>query len=168
MNVRRRDRSTWRPGTSSNVPSGRLFGPVLTPFGHASPWLSGSAHGQVMQALQIERQTDQTPLVGRRGLTPQRKSVEAQHLLDDPDHWLDGAFAGSAAKRSCQLWLCASRPVAMYGSIPRCGSTPVNRGHAATAVRGRLLAFGGRPRRLGATHGERGTWSGKSSDSVQQ
>ncbi len=27
--------------------------------------------------------------------------------------------AGSAAKRSCQLWLCESPPVAMYGSIPR-------------------------------------------------
>jgi hypothetical protein len=37
------------------------------------------------------------------------------------------------------------------------GSTPFNRGHAATAVANCMVRLGGRPRRLGATQAGRGT-----------
>ncbi len=42
-----------------------------------------------MQSLQVEGQTDQAPFAGRRQLATQRELAGAQHLLDDPDHWLD-------------------------------------------------------------------------------
>src|SRR6266545_1535191 len=46
-----------------------------------------------MQPLQIERQTDQPPLTSGGLLAAQRELAEAQHLFDNPDHWLDRAFA---------------------------------------------------------------------------
>ncbi len=46
-----------------------------------------------MEALEIERQTDQTPLARRRLDPTQGELTEAQHLLDDADHRFDGAFA---------------------------------------------------------------------------
>src|SRR3990172_11333580 len=51
------------------------------------------AQEQAMQSLQIERQAHQAPFAGRRFLAPQRELAEAQHLLDDPDHWLNGILA---------------------------------------------------------------------------
>ncbi len=69
-----------------------------------------------MEALEIESQTDQTPLAGSRQFPAQGKLAKTQHLLDDADHRFDGAFAcftcelvssgggsGSGAKRCCQL-----------------------------------------------------------------
>ena len=85
-----------------------------------------------MEALQIESQTDQTPLASRRLRATQGELAEAQHLLDDADHRFDGVLAcaidrfaqggrcrlyailtwelassgggsGSGAKRCCQL-----------------------------------------------------------------
>ncbi len=46
-----------------------------------------------MEALEIERQTDQTPLACRRLRATQGELAEAQHLLDDPDHRFDGVLA---------------------------------------------------------------------------
>src|SRR6266581_5012386 len=46
-----------------------------------------------MQALEIESQTDQTPLASRRLDPMQGELAEAQHLFDDPDHRFDRAFA---------------------------------------------------------------------------
>src|SRR5262245_26868603 len=46
-----------------------------------------------MQALQIERQTDQAPLTSGCLLAAQRELTEAHHLFDDADDWLDRAFA---------------------------------------------------------------------------
>ncbi len=46
-----------------------------------------------MQPLQIERQTDQTPLARGGHLAAQRELAEAQHLFDNPNHGLDRAFA---------------------------------------------------------------------------
>src|SRR6266568_4260036 len=46
-----------------------------------------------MEALEIESQTDQTPLAGSRQFPAQGKLAKTQHLLDDADHRFDGAFA---------------------------------------------------------------------------
>ena len=46
-----------------------------------------------MEALEIERQTDQAPLARRRRDPPQGELAEAQHLLDDADHRFNRAFA---------------------------------------------------------------------------
>src|SRR5260370_17144519 len=46
-----------------------------------------------MEAFEIESQTDQIPLTGSSLCTTQRELAEAQHLLDDPDHRFNGAFA---------------------------------------------------------------------------
>src|SRR4051794_31220103 len=46
-----------------------------------------------MQPLQIERQTDQTPLARGGLLAAQRELPEPQHLFDDTDHRLNRAFA---------------------------------------------------------------------------
>ena len=46
-----------------------------------------------MEALEIEGQTDQTPLARGGLLTAQGELAEAQHLLDDADHRFDSAFA---------------------------------------------------------------------------
>ncbi len=58
-----------------------------------------------MEALQIERQTDQTPLASRRLRATQGELAEAEHLLDDPKHWFDGAFA-CAVDRFAQRGRC--------------------------------------------------------------
>jgi hypothetical protein len=46
-----------------------------------------------MEALEIEGQTDQTPLARGGQFPAQGELAEAQHLLDDADHRFDGAFA---------------------------------------------------------------------------
>src|SRR5258706_2885446 len=46
-----------------------------------------------MEALEIEGQTDQTPLASCCMDTTQGELAKAQHLLDDADHRFDGAFA---------------------------------------------------------------------------
>src|SRR5437667_10699509 len=46
-----------------------------------------------MEALEIESQTDQAPLTGSSLFTAQRELAKAQHLLNNPDHGFDGAFA---------------------------------------------------------------------------
>src|SRR3989475_3401935 len=46
-----------------------------------------------MEALEIESQTDQAPLASSSLGPTERELAEAQHLLDDADHWFDGAFA---------------------------------------------------------------------------
>jgi len=60
-----------------------------------------------MEALEIERQTDQTPLARRRLDTPQGELAKAEHLLDDADHRFDRAFAcpvdGFAQRGRCRL-----------------------------------------------------------------
>src|SRR5690349_17047093 len=48
-----------------------------------------------MEALEIEGQTDQTPLKSLSLDPAQGELAEAQHLFDDPDHRFDGAFACS-------------------------------------------------------------------------
>ena len=45
-----------------------------------------------MEALEIERQTDQTPLARRQAPT-QGELAEAEDLFDDADHRFDGPFA---------------------------------------------------------------------------
>jgi hypothetical protein len=46
-----------------------------------------------MEALEIERQTDQTPLARRRQDPTQGELAEAESLFNDADHRFDGAFA---------------------------------------------------------------------------
>src|SRR5947209_18897879 len=46
-----------------------------------------------MEALEIESQTDQTPLAGGRLDTSQGELAEAEHLLDDPDHRFNRVLA---------------------------------------------------------------------------
>src|SRR5450755_4359918 len=46
-----------------------------------------------MEALEIESQTDQTPLARCRMFTTQGELTETKHLFDDPNDRFDGAFA---------------------------------------------------------------------------
>src|SRR5438132_8887195 len=46
-----------------------------------------------MEALEIESQTDQTPLASRRLDPAQGELAEAEHLLDDPDHRFNRVLA---------------------------------------------------------------------------
>src|SRR5213078_1745891 len=46
-----------------------------------------------MEALEIESQTDQTPLASGGLCTTQGELAETQHILDDPDHRFNRAFA---------------------------------------------------------------------------
>jgi len=46
-----------------------------------------------MEALEIEGQTDQTPLASRRQFPAQGELAKAQHLLDDADHRFNRTFA---------------------------------------------------------------------------
>ncbi|SRR6266446_8887532 len=46
-----------------------------------------------MEALEIERQTDQAPLARRRRDPTQGELAEAEYLFDDADHRFDRAFA---------------------------------------------------------------------------
>src|SRR5258708_39382290 len=48
-----------------------------------------------MEALEIEGQTDQTPLTCCCLDTSQRELAEAQHLFDDANHRFDSTFACS-------------------------------------------------------------------------
>ncbi len=77
-----------------------------------------------MEALEIERQTDQTPLARRRLDTPQGELAKAEHLLDDADHRFDRAFAcpddGDHAPWRCRVQCCASHtPPASRGRCTR-------------------------------------------------
>src|SRR5438105_4213841 len=59
-----------------------------------------------MEALEIERQTDQTPLARRRRDPTQGELAEAEYLFDDADHRFDRAFAcpvDGFAQRGSQL-----------------------------------------------------------------
>src|SRR5437588_8880047 len=59
-----------------------------------------------MEALEIERQTDQAPLTRRRRDSTQGELAKAEYLLDDADHRFDGAFACSVdrfAQRGSEL-----------------------------------------------------------------
>src|SRR6266498_5258596 len=46
-----------------------------------------------MEALEIESQTDQTPLTSSSLCPTQGELTETEHLFDDPDDWFDSAFA---------------------------------------------------------------------------
>src|SRR5438105_2460650 len=46
-----------------------------------------------MEALEIEGQTNSTPLTGSCLNTSQRELAETEHLFDDADHRFNGAFA---------------------------------------------------------------------------
>src|SRR6266516_4232071 len=46
-----------------------------------------------MQPRKRERQTDQTPLARDRRFPAQRELAKSQYLFDDPNHWLNRAFA---------------------------------------------------------------------------
>src|SRR2546421_12972711 len=59
-----------------------------------------------MEALEIEGQTDQTPLACRRRDPPQGELAEAEYLFDDANHRFDRAFACPVdrfAQRGSQL-----------------------------------------------------------------
>src|SRR6266702_8666488 len=59
-----------------------------------------------MEALELEGQTDQTPLARRRRDPTQGELAEAEYLLDDTDHRFDRAFACSVdrfAQRGSEL-----------------------------------------------------------------
>src|SRR5437762_4131364 len=59
-----------------------------------------------MEALEIESQTDQTPLTSSSLFPAQGELTEADHLFDDADHRFDGAFAcpvDGFAQRGSQL-----------------------------------------------------------------
>src|SRR5260370_33428180 len=93
-----------------------------------------------MKSLEIERQTDQTPLASRRRGPSQGELAEAEYLFDDPDHWFDRAFACPVdrfAQRSPELvshfdlrtgilrrrvwqWREALLPTGMMGIPARC------------------------------------------------
>ena len=92
-----------------------------------------------MEALEIERQTDQTPLARRRLDTPQGELAKAEHLLDDADHRFDRAFAcpvdgfaqrgpelvghfdlcARILRRRVRQWREALLPAGMMGITPR-------------------------------------------------
>src|SRR2546425_9289846 len=63
-----------------------------------------------MEALEIERQTDQTPLTSSSLGPAQGELAEAQHLFDDPDHRFDGAFA-------CSIDRFAQRRLELVGHL---------------------------------------------------
>src|SRR5947209_11593095 len=93
-----------------------------------------------METLEIERQTDQTPLARHCREPTQGELAEAEYLFDDAKHWLDGAFAcaidrfaqrGSelvghldlcarVLRRRIRQWCEALLPAAMMGITP-CG-----------------------------------------------
>jgi len=70
-----------------------------------------------MEALEIESQTDQTPLTGSSLFTAQGELAETQHLLDDPDHRLDRAFA-------CAIDGFAQRGLELVGHLEPLSSRP--------------------------------------------
>ena len=82
-----------------------------------------AAIGTYSQAVRVDHTVYMS---GQIGLDP-----ASMQLVDGVDAQIHQVFknlaavasaaggSGSAAKRSCQLWLCESPPVAMYGSIPR-------------------------------------------------
>src|SRR6266581_8251121 len=66
-----------------------------------------------MEALEIEGQTDQTPLARRRRDPTQGELAEAEYLLDDTDHRFDGAFA-------CPVDRFAQRGSQLVGHLDLC------------------------------------------------
>src|SRR5713101_7949000 len=83
-----------------------------------------------MEALEIEGQTDQTPLASRCVDTAQGELAKAQHLLDDADHRFNRAFA-------CAVDGFAQRRPELVGHLeppnsrPRLGDRAVGRNAAA-------------------------------------
>src|SRR5262249_30762945 len=75
---------------TDSIPSQRRGQGLVLVIGLSLAHLSGE---QGMQALQIERQTDQAPLASTRLLAALRELTESHHLFDDADDWLDCAFA---------------------------------------------------------------------------
>ncbi len=77
------------------------------PDGRKHTVAQGLGPEEGMEALEIESQTDQTPLASRRQFSAQRALAEAEHLLDDAEHRFDGAFAsavdGFAQGGRCRL-----------------------------------------------------------------
>src|SRR5712692_77778 len=82
-----------------------------------------------MEALEIEGQTDQAPLASDGQFTAQGELAEAQHLLDDADHRLDGAFA-------CPVDRFAQRGLELVCHLEPSNSRPgvVDRAVARTAA----------------------------------
>src|SRR5256885_12051468 len=66
-----------------------------------------------MEALEIERQTDQAPLARRRRDPTQGELAEAKYLLDDADHRFDRAFA-------CPVDRFAQRGSQLVGHLDLC------------------------------------------------
>src|SRR6266481_2708068 len=73
--------------------TGRTASVMMHPVGCKHALARGLGPEEGMEALEIESQTDQTPLASRRPFPAQRELAEAEHLLDDADHRFDGAFA---------------------------------------------------------------------------
>src|SRR6266550_3090979 len=80
-----------------------------------------------MEALEVESQTDQTPLKGLGLDTSQRELTEAQHLLDDADHRFDSAFA-------CAVDGFAQRGSELVGHLEPSSSHPQAAGLAAALL----------------------------------
>ncbi len=74
-----------------------------------------------MEALEIERQTDQTPLASRRCPT-QGEPAEAEYLFDDPDHRsVDFFLQVSPSFKLSATFLLSCLPD-LYRMIPRARS----------------------------------------------
>src|SRR5258708_36517641 len=106
-----------------------------------------------MEALEIECQTDQTPLARRRRDPTQGELAEAEYLFDDADHRFDGAFAcpvdrfaqrgsklvghldlcAGVLRRRVRQWREALLPTGMMWSTP-----PPNVGHDSAFGHGNL------------------------------
>src|SRR5438309_4440318 len=92
-----------------------------------------------MEALEIERQTDQAPLASGGQDSTQGELAEAQHLLDDADHRFDATLACAVdrfaqrcpelrghldlgvgvLRRRVRQWREALLPTGMMGITPR-------------------------------------------------
>src|SRR5260370_7091306 len=93
-----------------------------------------------MEALEIESQTDQTPLASRCVDTAHGELAKAQHLLDDADHRFNRAFACAVdgfAQRRPELvgHLDLGTRVLSWG-IGACGETPPPPGMMGITARG--------------------------------
>jgi hypothetical protein len=63
-----------------------------------------------MEALEIERQTDQAPLASGSQDPTQGELAKAKHLLDDADHWFDSTLA-------CAVDLFARAVLSLYAIL---------------------------------------------------
>src|SRR5215204_3027869 len=76
-----------------NVAIGAVLAPLAAAMRAFFPLWAPLSPAQTMQALQIIRQTHQTPLARHLRQSAQRKLPEAQYLFDDPKDRLHGTFA---------------------------------------------------------------------------